>query len=299
LDPFLKIGIFKVTNEIGVSSNTVEIDLLDEDCAAVLNMTGHGVELYNENFTSSPFVYNISLDNFLSDDYTNAGLVSFTGNESTGNATGEFRFCTRVSTREDTMLVAFRETKFNIGFDMTDNEFTVDDIGILDNNLDNFETLIDPVAVIACQCEDEFVCFSAGDEPGINQDMALEVCLYPSFENTFISNFELVLKSPDSLIEYRPVEFGTSGWEPTVLTKVEERDNQVKTTTVVISDFYTSGYESLNVTGNALVEFDVAKTSPVVGFEMVIGLSPAPFTGCVASLFKTASGFFKRSLPSP
>lgn len=288
------MGVFETTNEIGLFSSDIDLGLFTYDCVDEVSMTGHEVELYQDEFETNPFTYNVSLDNFMSDSYTSAGLVTFTEEDSIG----EFRFCTRVATLLDTVTVAFRETNFVIGFQITDSESTINGIEYQERNIDHIDTTIDADGVEACQCQDDYSCFTPGTGPDVVPGATLNLCMFPAIESTFISNFELDITSPDEEVQYRPVAFGASGWEPNFISRVDVQGDDIKVSTVLIADFYTNGYEFIHITGNVMLEFVGRVDSRFADFDMLINLDLGADNiegdaGCLKAILNRISGLFR------
>jgi len=279
-------------------------------------MTGGVVGISTDGYSGSPFIYNVTIDQTLIADDTT--FVSFdTSDPLTGNSLGSIKFCTRVSTIEGPIQVAFRETIFDLQFDLTDNCiasscFSVTGIVISENNPDSFETLIeDDFGVDICQCSN-YVCYGAPQNPGspapIQQNTPLVLCLLPTGglpSVVHISNFNLQLSA--GTVTYEPVQFGSATWEEDVLTvvTVDASGDIVMITTPVVAQFYIQAHTSIQASGNCFLEFDSGKVDalPVfANYGLDIELAAETQVGCLQGLVQKLTGMFKSfkdGIPNP
>ena len=197
-DPLIVQGKLTVSNEIGqsVAAGGVQVTLLDYDCVQNKSSTGLEVELFNTDYTNTslPLTYNIELNQELVDT-SPGGFVNFT---TVDKSTGNVLFCTRVSTYQGDIEVSFRESRFDLSFDLTNNTLSLINIGVDELDLDVFSTDVDDTfAVSACQCDTGFNCLST--PLSIATGDSLLVCLTPTSDNDAsiveITNFNLRMSS--------------------------------------------------------------------------------------------------------
>jgi len=254
-----------ISNDIGVyvQPNSVVVDLFDENCVNEQNKTGLSVniiEIDGPNLGSGdPFSYHIAFDNTKFG--TNPGeLIHFTGIGSEGNSKGSIKFCTRVTASELGVRVSFIETNFDVGFDLTNNTFLLDNVSVESNNPDDFTNNVDvELGVDACHCTEDFICYENGAGPSIGNNEYLSLCLQPTGSQSgkvYISNFNLMLSAGS--ITYSPVSFGDGTWNPNLMTSTElnEEKNVLQILTIIISDFFILEDKDLKIMGNAFLHFN-------------------------------------------
>jgi len=257
-DPLIVQGKLTVSNEIGqsVAAGGVQVTLLDYDCVQNKSSTGLEVELFNTDYTNTslPLTYNIELNQELVDT-SPGGFVNFT---TVDKSTGNVLFCTRVSTYQGDIEVSFRESRFDLSFDLTNNTLSLINIGVDELDLDVFSTDVDDTfAVSACQCDTGFNCLST--PLSITTGDSLLVCLTPTSDNDAsiveITNFNLRMSS-DS-VTYDPVIFGTVTWAEDILTAIslDSGSNKIMINAPVIAQFFIQDKTAIDVSGNAFLEF--------------------------------------------
>jgi len=300
-------GALEVSHKIGSDVNTaignaVIVELLDSDCVAIMNSTGSVVEISDPGYYGTPFQYNVTVDQskIASDpDFVFFDPVATAEGVSSANSTGSIKFCTRVSTIEGPIAVAFRETKFEFNFDLTVNGFSMSGVSITENTIDSFETLVDDAfAVEVCQCSN-YICYAPGAAPVISQDSSLQLCLYPAGvlpSPIHISNFNLQLST--TTVTYNPVTFGSITWQADILTLVstDSTGDIVMITTPVIAQFFVQGFTSIQASGNCFLEFDSSKTQQLpdfANFGLDIELAAEVQGGCLQKLMQRLTGMFK------
>ena len=282
--------------------NAVIVELLDSDCVATMSSTGSVVEISDPGYSGTPFKYNITIDQSkisTDPDYVFFNSVTTSEGVLSANATGSIKFCTRVSSIEGPIEVAFRETKFELNFDLTSNSYSLTGIYLLENTNDSFETLVDDAfAVEVCQCSN-YVCYASGAAPVISQDSPLILCLFPIGtlpSPIHISNFHLQLST--ATVTYDPVEFGSITWDPDIVTLVstDPTEDIVMITTPVIAQFYVQGYTEIQASGNCFLEFDSSKTQQLpefANFGLNIELVAEVEDGCLQKLLQRFTEMFK------
>lgn len=297
------------SNEIGFKGavNDVSVSLFDYECVNekdLMNST-NAVTIFN---TTQPGSMPGDLESFLYDiNISESNIGSDTGGfvtTTTEPGTGEVKFCTRISTHEGSIEVAFRECNFHLIYDLTAG-FNLTSIDISENEVDTFNsTLETKFEVSACQCDD-FVCKSKTE---IKQDESLTMCLFPTdsgvaTDKVTISNFNLRLyagtpRTPE-YVEYNPVWFSTDSWESDALTLVTEKRTSetevIMIQTAVIAQFYVQNHEEISVDGNVFLEFDSSKKaqSPEFStFTMIFGLEPTIAEGCLKTILNKIREFF-------
>jgi len=299
------------SNTIGFkgAANDVSVKLFDYDCENekdLMNST-NAVTIFNttqpestvDEIDSFTYDLNISSSNIASD---TGGFVTVTG---TSNETGVIEFCTRVSTSEGSIEVAFRECNYRLSYSLGAN-FSLTGFNISERDPDVLTPVIPTdYAVSACQCED-YECLSS--PLTIQQDESLTVCLIPTYlgnatKTVEISNFNFKVyagtpRTPE-YVEYNPVWFSTDGWsyDPLTLVTTSETDDAtvVMVQTPVIAGFFIQGHESINVEGNAFLEFSASKASKAPMFDTYVlqfAIEATPSEGCIKQLINRIREFF-------
>jgi len=261
-------GRLKVENEIGqtVIVGNVGVTLFDFNCNNVKINSGLEVSLDPISYSSTPHVYYVDVDQARIGNGTD--FVFF---DADSNSTGSIKFCTRVSSYETlhqgTKEVAYRETNFDLRFDLTDNGFFMDTT-IFENDATDLSTDVQSAfSVGVCQCDNDYTCLSTTQT--IEQDSSLVICLEPEGGNDSdvveITNFNLVIEAGSSVssnyFSYSPVSFGTTAWKNDVLTKVELKPNtnRIKVSSPITAGFFIQGFSQIRAGGNANLEFVSAK----------------------------------------
>jgi len=234
------------------------------------------------------------------------GFIDYDGAPGVGNAVGSAKCCIRVSSYEsdtfDSWTQAFfRETNYILKFNMTDNDVKLTNVVVSENDADTFTTQVeDEFFVEAYQCDN----FARVTTPlAIQQNEQLIVCLKPSHPDNLdvvhITNFNLAISAgvinTDGYINYDAVTFGTTTWfTNTPLTTVKTQGKIIMIIAPVIAQFFIQGYTTIDVTGNAFLEFDSGKhAAPVSTFyRMTAGLDVEVETGCFSLLLKTVRAMF-------
>jgi len=289
------------------TSGAVKVELLDPTCTTLFNSTGEVVEIFDQGYSGSPFEYDVEFVlTKVADDTT---FVSFDpetiGGVSTEKSKGTISFCTRVTTVEGPIEVAFRESIFALTFDLTQNDFSIT-VSVAENTIDSFVTDVQSTfVVVVCQCIN-FVCVTGTPDP-IAMAQPLVLCIAPEEEGSSnssktsspveIANFNLELSTPT--ITYDPVTFGSNGPEQNPLTTVENdaSSDTVQVASAITAQFFIQGFTSLTAGGNAYLEFKgAAKTQRLPEFApyaMEVALAPEAQAGCLTKLMDRLKGMFK------
>lgn len=280
---------FLVTNSVGTNItelSEIDLKLFTYDCQAT--STDTTVSIDSESFVAPNFLYEIAFDTDAIGN-VNADYVTCLGSDKSDCGVGEITFCTRVTTLEGSIEVFFLDTNFNFEFNLTDNNFTLTEIEIDPQEPDTFVTDIEsPFEVRACQCED----FNCTAKETIEQDDSLILCIEPfdpnGSDSVRITNFNLQVTAGDmgdaDYVEYNPVWFSTDGYKSDALTLVKEdtASDTLMIVTPIIAPFFTRGHSSVNISGNAFLEFKVAKgANPVFSrYSMELELEIPGEMGC-------------------
>jgi len=224
---------------------------------------------------------------------------------STGPSTGDVKFCTRVSTYEGSIEVAFRETIFILSYNLTDNAFDLTNTQIQENNPDSFITDVDTdFSVLVYQCNNYV---EITTPTALQQDENLVICLEPTHGGSMahvvhISNFNVKIyagsAATNDYVEYNPVWFSTNGWESNSITDVKEEpdpDDVIMISTPVIAQFFIQGHTTIKLSGNCFLEFDSAKEAraPVVAaYNMEFGVIDIVEEGCMTALIRRIRSMF-------
>jgi len=265
-----------------------------------MNSTGLEVSVQGEDYIPGEnFSYNITLDSSLIGQNV-GGFVSFSNQT---NSQGSIAFCTRVTAEHDSIAVFFTDRTFILPFDLTKNEFSINNVEFqLKNSSLSIIDIDNPFTVIACQCDDDMKCVQ---EPvKITQDESLIFCLEPSDSDVHISNFEAIIEAgtpgdeDDVYVSHEVVSMGTDGWDEDVLTTVitsQDLSNKIQIKTSVVTTFFTEGKSSIDITGNAFLDFDESKhvmpffsefnlTVPIDGIQV--------HEGCFQIIFQEMNSLF-------
>jgi len=286
-------GGLAVTNAIGFKiTDNPTVQLFDKDCVN-LAAAGDLVSVSGETFTdgsgatdqgSNAYTLNIDQAKIGADVAIGTYVECDITDPGSGCSIGNIKFCTRVSSFVGSVEVAFRETNFDLGFNLTDNEITLASVEIKENVPDSFITDVDTAySVNACPCDDSFTCVSPS---AVAQDTPLVMCIHPlhdnqentAAENVKITNFNVNIKpTGDTDPNFDAVTFGTDSWAASELVFVETDDDdfKIKITTPIIAQFYIQNIATVDVTGNAFLEFVSGKGgAPIFGeIAMEVGLA--------------------------
>jgi len=297
-------GSLQVSHEIGGLVNAsyaeaVTVELFDPSCTTELNLTGSVIGVNTTGYSGSPFVYDVNVEETLIASDPNFVFID-TADPLTGNSKGSIKFCTRVTTVEGPVKVAFRETIFELIFDLTDNDITLNNIVVGDNVIDSFVTLVETdFKIETCLCDSSGACVANPDPLGATDP--LKMCLKPTTTAknlpVHISNFNLMLATPT--FTYEPVAFGSEAPAGDAITSVNNFGETVQVTTMVVAQFYIEGAPKIEAGGNCFLEFDSSKQQlPMfVGYGMNIILAvEAPRMGCLQKLVETVKNMFKTPL---
>lgn len=290
-------GGLAVTNAIGFKiTEDPTVQLFDKDC---VNLASDGdlVSVTGATFTggsgggsgetdqgTNAYQLNIDQAKIGADVVTGTYVECDTTDPDSGCSIGNIKFCTRVSSHVGSIEVAFRETNFDLGFNLTDNVITLASIEIEENTPDSFVTDVDTAySVNACPCDSTFTCVTAS---AVAQDTPLVMCIHPlhngaentAAEDVQITNFNVNIKpTGDTDPNFDAVTFGTDSWVPSELVSVDidDDDFKIKITTPIIAQFYIQNIATVDVTGNAFLEFVSGKGgAPIFGdIAMEVGLA--------------------------
>lgn len=260
---FVDAQTIRVSNTIGVSvkgSENVLVELFGSDCQTPKSALGLEVELYDDPYDEDLIFHYDVVINFGLINSSPGGFVSFGDH---GFSKGVIDFCTRVSTWEGSLQIFFRDSIFNLGFDLTDINFAMDDTIAQTSN--ETEVIIDAdtdFKVSGCPCDSTFDCV---EDAVINQGESLEFCIYPDVDsgssadpsNLRISNFNILMStgSGENVVEFEPVSFGSSHWDVNSLAKTYEQNGRIKVVAPVTASFFIKGHTELDISGNAFLDF--------------------------------------------
>jgi len=299
-DNIMADGEIGVEHIIGPSAEQVSVTLYDWDCVNEKNSTGLEVWIQEDVYTSSPFTYSVMVDESKIGS-SPGGFISYLDEED-NLSEGTIALCTRVSTISGGHSIVSRRSNFHLHFDLTQNIFSLETINIEEESIDNMSTEVGlSFGVEICQCDDDYTCYSPSTSPVVKNSERLVVCIYPTSDQdasiVHIGNFNLDIVTSDGLYSSEAVALGAGSWEPSVLTDISLQDggNTIKVSTVITAQFYTQGYSSVNVEGNAFLEFDSGKIKEHTIFERfgtMILLEQDAGGGCFRTLFRQLKSFF-------
>jgi len=295
-------GYLEVQNQIGSSvTKDVTVQLFDYNCINGKDNKNstNAVTIFHVDPSPSTFDYSLNISQANIGDDTGGFVFS------TGPSTGDLKFCTRVSTWEGSVQVAFRETNFILRFNLALNMFSLYNIQIEENDSDSFVTEVNTTfSIDVYQCDN----FVETTSHAIEQNENLVICLEPTHPDgkanvVHISNFNIKIfagsSTSSNYVEYNPVWFSTSGWVNNAITTVSERpnvDNIIMISTPVIAQFFVQDHTLIRVAGNCFLEFNSAKehvAPQFVQYGIEVGLEGAMAgKGCLKSLISKAVKMF-------
>jgi len=297
-------GSLDLINPIGSSANlnNVAVQLFDFNCQNKKDNTNSTNAVTISSIDTSQvqsFGYSVNIDQSNIGDDTGGFVVS------TGPSTGDVKFCTRVSTWEGSIEVAFRETIFILSYKLTDNAFDLTNTQIQENDPDSFITDVDTdFSVLVYRCNNYV---EITTPPALEQDENLVICLEPAHVGSMahvvhISNFNLKVyagsATTNDYVEYNPVWLSTNGWDSNSITDVKEKpdpDDVIMISTPVIAQFFIQGHTTIKLSGNCFLEFDSAKEAraPVIAaYDMELGVEMGAEGGCFVGLMRKIRSFF-------
>lgn len=275
---------------IGPEADSVSFELFDFSCETETEDTAVSID-------PSPFSPGAAMLDVIFDtgEFGASDLVMSDG------STGEVKFCIRAASYEADIDfdVAFRDTKFTLGFDLSDLGYEVTSITITQENPDSFleDDLGTDFTIGVCQCVDYECAVST-----VTQNDPLIICLFVESETSdatsvFISNFNVEIAAGD--IEYEPVMLGSTTYVPNALTEVTvDSDEVVMVSTVLIATFFTEGYTSVAVDGLVFLEF-VTPSAPMAqrafhdyGLVLELGAVETVGVGCLQGVIGSIKDFF-------
>lgn len=276
-------GKLQVQNEINkpVGSMNVVVELLDFDCSQSKPSSGLEVSLESHTDSSSPFIY----DAYINEDKIGLGAGGFVAYEGNNKSKGSIQFCTRVSLYEGDIQFFFRDTRFKLNFDLTDNQFVLSNIGYDGSGEAEMASEFEASnGVTICQCDEDFSCYSDMTH-ALSQTEDLVVCIKstPATDSSMvrIPNFNFQMSAGS--ISFSPVSLGSTTWEvDDPLTDVSEQDDVIKITTPLLAQFFVEGYDNVKITGTALLAHD--DSEDMANFDMVVGLNVEQKRNCLKSL---------------
>lgn len=292
-----------ITNTIGRKvKQPVTVTLFDKNCQKESTMNASQAVRVINVIQDPSFFYFVGIDqSLIGVDAVQGGTYATCIQKGVNSpcSTGKIEFCTRVSTYERSTEVAFRETNFILDFDLTENNFNMNNIGITDNDPDSLVTDVDNDFVVeTCQCDSTFSCV---DPVLISQDSHLVMCIKPVHKvdlslanNVEITNFNIKIFAGE--LEYNPVWFSANSYEYDTLTDVNENANTniLKISTPVTAQFFIQKKTKVQIAGNAFLQFKSTKASKLTfaGFMMEVGLLQVNENGCLKHLITKIHALF-------
>jgi len=295
-DPDILLGKLTLSNEIGhsVSAGNVQVILMDYLCAENKSSTGLEVELFSSPYTnlSEPFTYLVQVDRGLLSTAP-GGFVNYT-DPSGSKSAGDILFCTRVSTFNSGIQVSYRDSSLSLPFNMANSTFNITGIGgAVSNTIGSIDTQVtDSFGIATCQCDGSFNCLIP--LVAVPQNQVLDICITPTAfadaDNVRITNFNLRISTTSGDVDYDPVSLGATTWDPDVLTRVtpEAGTGKLKITLTIIADFYVlTDDTTVDLKGNAFLEFQSQKEATVTAFGMTLPIvnEPEKAAGCLQKFF--------------
>ena len=204
----------------------------------------------------------------------------------TEDSKGSIEFCARVETVVDDLnneevIVSFKETNFNVSFDLSNTTFSGLTTDIVAETVDTVDEQVDGIITVsACLCTNStYSCTPAGNITAAAQNTFINVCLKASATSTNITNFSLELTNPQVPdFSYDPVKFGTDGWQHDTLTEVttgvdgDDSFGVVRSKLWLVAGLFDAG-NTVNISGNAFLTFKdtgLGRMMEFYGYEMDI-----------------------------
>lgn len=164
-------GKISVSYTIGPGPDSVEVTPYYYGCESETSDPLVSIEAIDYVAGATTMTYDILFD-----------LPSFTPDSdhvNHNNGTGVIDFCTRVVTKKGTLEVTFRETNFELSYDLNSNEFVLNNVSAsTESLLDVTESVLTLYTVSACYCNASS--FECETPPSLNQDSIINVCLKPT-----------------------------------------------------------------------------------------------------------------------
>lgn len=299
----------------GVDPGDVSVELYDHDCEVKKNSSGLVVELDTIEYISSPHIYEARINPELITTDTEGFVTINNEGGNTGSSVGSIAFCTKTSTFSGPIEVTYRLARWALRFNLTENAFEIENVVMEDTEIDEFiDTDVEfEFSIQACLCEtNSFECITDPDISYVQNESPC-FCLKPIINGSpelpapvDIVNFDLNLiagQDDDELI-YTPVEFGSNGPIDNALTDIFTGGPNLKVKkicTVIISAFYSRGFQELSASGNCFLAFpqEEARSLPEFSaYELVFAIEPAAQESCLKSLFASIKTIFESSLGS-
>ena len=291
-----------LSHPVGGSPDAMNVSLFDLNCINEVNDSAVAIPYEQFDQTARSFDYDIKIN---TTEIGKSNLVTFDNSTvGTGDSKGSINFCTRVVTTYTgkSFDVSFRETNFQMNFDLTNNDFTafsLDDISISENDAEDFDTDVNTTfSVSAYLCDDALSPLPISTV--YQQNEALKICLTPSSSFVEISNFEMKMTSTDGYT-YNPVSYGNQVYAPNTLTTVVEdpsgSTDTLKVTTAIVANMFLGGGSSVDITGNAFLMFKSAKATSNTQFvpfklKVMIKVDELQEGGCFVKLFQILKVLF-------
>lgn len=279
---------------IGPDADNANFTLFDFSCGTETEDTAVSID-------PSPFSPGAAMLDVLFDtgEFGASDLVMSDG------STGEVKFCIRARSYEDEIEfpVAFRDTQFTLGFDLSGLVYEVTSITITQENPDSFleEDLGTDFTIGVCQCVDYECAVST-----VTQNDPLIICLYVESNTSDttavnISNFNVEIFAGNEInnATYEPVMLGSTAYVSNVLTEVTVNSNErVMVSTVLIASFFTEGYTSVQVDGLVFLEFVTPsarmdqRAFHEYGLVLGLGAVETVGVGCLQGIIDSIKDFF-------
>jgi len=276
------LGAFSVPlnyTEVGHSVVFLNVTLMEEGCdEPVIDPV---ITLNSNIFTKVDFATpSVAIDT------TEFSASSLVVNKSQGGSIGVLKFCVRAEgyageLEGDSVSVSFRQDDISVGYNLTSNNFIVEDNEIIAD-----EILLSENNVTAIYGVDAFRCSTSFEEDDtvavLRQNEIVYVCIKPANTGVFISDFNMAFWQDDAE-KYTAVSLAVMEVNP--LSQLSTGGNDDKTKRVasrVVSSFFEGDAAPFLVKGNAFLSFSTdsrrlrsIQDSSEVGegnFEMEVGL---------------------------
>mmetsp|Transcript_11997 Transcript_11997/g.23899 ORF Transcript_11997/g.23899 Transcript_11997/m.23899 type:complete len:1152 (+) Transcript_11997:114-3569(+) len=170
-----------------------------------------------------------------------------------GSSVGNLNFCIKAEAIEANISVSYRKDKVKLGYNLSNNIFTVTNNVVEENDILTSDTeVLAKYSVLACRCSPASDCDY--NPLVIQQNTLLHICVYPNDTTTVsISNFDMTFEQEGSIV-YTAVSFGDSGPDISKSLSVITGDgSRFKVVSRLITALFDS--DTFDVRGRAYLEF--------------------------------------------
>mmetsp|Transcript_42787 Transcript_42787/g.84067 ORF Transcript_42787/g.84067 Transcript_42787/m.84067 type:complete len:373 (+) Transcript_42787:212-1330(+) len=172
-----------------------------------------------------------------------------------GYSKGALKMCIKAQAYLGDISVTFHKERVQLSFDLTQNSFTVSDVGISAADYTMQQIDVNSIyQVSACRCnQTSYACDT--QVSSLNQNDLLFVCLRPNSTDVSIANFDMKYTQAGEEDNYI-VTMGNDGPETSFLSAVFHSGDEVRVVSRLLTDLFMAEEKSFNVEGNAHLTFE-------------------------------------------